>query len=136
MGSKPLSIFVYGTLKRGHCREKYWPCAPLDIRPGTTRGRLFDLGPYPALVPGDDPVSGELWRFGPAQIERTLAVLDRVEGYDLGDQSLYTRQVIVCYDQTGTACEAYAYLYARHHDLGYAALIRPNAGGFCEWTRN
>ena len=130
-----MSVFVYGTLKRGHCREKNWPHAPLDVQPAVARGRLFDLGPYPALVPGDEQVLGELWRFGPEQIDRTLAVLDRVEGHDLGDLSLYTREVIVCYDRAGKACQAYAYVVARQDDLCDALLIGPNADGFCVWTK-
>jgi gamma-glutamylcyclotransferase (GGCT)/AIG2-like uncharacterized protein YtfP len=134
MNTRPLAVFVYGTLQRGHCRQACWPHPPRQVQPATARGRLFDLGAYPALVPGDELVLGELWHFGPEQIDATLDALDRIEGYDAGPLALYTRQVVVCYDRAGGSCRAHAYLYARHEDLRHAARIRPNADGLCVWT--
>lgn len=46
-------LFVYGTLKRGQCRETMWPRPPVSVRPAFIRGRLYDLGPYPAIWCGD-----------------------------------------------------------------------------------
>jgi gamma-glutamylcyclotransferase (GGCT)/AIG2-like uncharacterized protein YtfP len=57
----PLPLFVYGTLKRGESREKKWPFPPVKVLPATTRAALYDLGPYPAIGPGDDTIVGELW---------------------------------------------------------------------------
>jgi gamma-glutamylcyclotransferase (GGCT)/AIG2-like uncharacterized protein YtfP len=75
------TIFVYGTLQRGQRREPCWPCAPQCVTPGFVAGRLYDLGPYPALVEGDGVVSGELWELPPEAMPETLAVLDEIEGY-------------------------------------------------------
>jgi gamma-glutamylcyclotransferase (GGCT)/AIG2-like uncharacterized protein YtfP len=72
-------FFVYGTLKTGQCREKYWPVVPLSIQPAWTLGELYDLGPYPAMLPGTQRIAGELWTFNQADIETTRRVLDRIE---------------------------------------------------------
>jgi gamma-glutamylcyclotransferase (GGCT)/AIG2-like uncharacterized protein YtfP len=72
-------IFVYGTLKRGQCREKCWPLQPLQIRQAWTLGKLIDLGPYPALLEGNDRIHGELWSFKECDIAWVRQVLDKVE---------------------------------------------------------
>lgn len=54
-----------------------------------------DLGPYPGLVDGDQLVLGEVWTFRAEDLRETLAVLDRIEGFDpKGDSGEYVRQVI------------------------------------------
>lgn len=73
-------VFVYGTLKRGQCREDCWPAAPVSIEPAWTRGSLWDLGPYPALLLGSDRVLGELWSFESGDISTVLRALDQIEG--------------------------------------------------------
>lgn len=75
-------VFVYGTLKRGQCRERCWPRTPVRIEPAWTLGSLRDLGPYPALLVGSDRVLGELWSFEPRDILDVLTVLDQIEGTD------------------------------------------------------
>lgn len=131
--SKPQAVFVYGTLKRGQCRENCWPYKPLEVVPATVQGRLYDLGPYPALIVGDDRILGELWRFRSEHMAGTLSVLDRVEGHDLGDTSLYIRDVIVCEDQAGNRWPAYTYFYAETIDLPADSRVGPNASGLCVW---
>lgn len=73
------NIFVYGTLKRGQCRESCWPEVPLQIRPAWVHGCLFDLGPYPALIHGQDRIAGQLWSFRSDQIDLVRKALDRIE---------------------------------------------------------
>ncbi|MCA9133529.1 MAG: gamma-glutamylcyclotransferase [Planctomycetales bacterium] len=73
-------VFVYGTLKTGQCREKCWPHLPHQVQAAWTLGELYDLGAYPALVPGEDRIWGQVWSFPVAQIAGVLEVLDRVEG--------------------------------------------------------
>lgn len=72
-------VFVYGTLKRGQCRERCWPAKPVVIHPAWTFGKLVDLGPYPALLPGTDRVLGELWSLKADDFGQVLKVLDQVE---------------------------------------------------------
>jgi len=48
------AIFVYGTLMRGQQRESMWTKVPEQILPACARARLYDLGPFPAIVAGED----------------------------------------------------------------------------------
>ncbi|HBJ38264.1 MAG TPA: hypothetical protein DDZ51_26625 [Planctomycetaceae bacterium] len=89
------NVFVYGTLKRGQCREKMWPRPPLSIRPGFVRGWLFDLGPYPAMWCADchetvddscndapcrcDWIQGEIWSLAKQDMAITIEELDEIE---------------------------------------------------------
>lgn len=133
--SEQLLIFVYGTLKRGHERARLWPGEPLRITPATTRGALYDLGPYPALVDGEDLVAGELWVYSVDQMDEILSVLDRVEGIDLGDVRSYIRREIPVLSVENELRTAYAYLYADPAGLSKEIRVQPNERGWCEWTR-
>ena len=89
------AFFVYGTLKSGHLRGGLWPCKPLSIEPAVIQAALFDLGPYPAITPGNGWVLGELWKFRPADMHRTKTVLDQIEGYqELGLENEYDRRIV------------------------------------------
>ncbi len=77
-------IFVYGTLQTGEIRQSLWPCQAQQIVPAVACGRLFDLGPYPALVPGGDFVLGECRLIAGADLPSTLEQLDQIEGYQPG----------------------------------------------------
>ena len=108
------AVFAYGTLKTGHCRHCHWPFDPIAIEKAWTMAELYDLGPYPAIIAGEDCVAGELRWFLPEQIGHVLEVLDEVEDYHPGrsDNNLYIRQVIQCQDQQGLWHAAQAYFYA------------------------
>ena len=84
----PDLLFAYGTLG---------PADPEAAARGgwvadAVRGRLFDLGPYPALVDADDPAAG--WVEGhvrPVDRRELEGRLDRYEGVDEG---LYRRVLV------------------------------------------
>lgn len=108
------AIFVYGTLKRGQIRARCWPRTPRAIQQGFCRGQLFDLGPYPAIVPGEDVIAGEIWHFTADDLEATLDTLDRIEGYrGPGSRNLYERVVVQVFDwpnlEDTSSCIAYTY---------------------------
>jgi gamma-glutamylcyclotransferase (GGCT)/AIG2-like uncharacterized protein YtfP len=135
MPSEPTAIFVYGTLQRGQCRERCWPRAPLRIEEATVQGAIYDLGPYPALAPGDDCVVGELWHLAEADMPVTLRELDRVEAFYGRADDLYQRVTIRCQTPAG-ALVAWTYRYARTSDLKPAQRIAPEATtGQCRWPR-
>ncbi len=125
-------FFVYGTLKRGQCREKCWPYKPQHVYPAWTPGRLFDLGEYPALLPGNDKVLGEVWQFRDDQANAVLAVLDEIEVTNQpGVANLYDR--IICQanlaatsDHEVSQIPAYAYRFA--HPISEAQYIAPVKG--------
>ncbi len=108
-----LSFFVYGTLKRGQCREQRWPAKPLSICPAWTKGQLYSRHDYPAMIVGDDRVIGELWTFARADIDRVVKVIDAVEGANqAGQVDLYRRVSSPIFDPADQfLTQAYLYLY-------------------------
>jgi len=108
-------ILLYGSLRRGEAN-----CAALGlaealrfVRGVRFAGRMYDLGDYPAVVPGDGEVVGELFEVADAAV---IERLDAFEAYRPGDSapydaagdtgSLYLRKVIGCEGVT-----AFVYLY-------------------------
>ena len=118
-------IFVYGTLKRGQCRDILWPCDPIAVIPAMTRGTLYDRQDYPAMTVGQDLVAGECWRFREQDIASVLRTLDEIEGANQpGTPDLYHRVEVDCWqcseaDVAGrlrrlkVVGRAFAYHYAR-----------------------
>ena len=84
----PERLFAYGTLgprSEEESRRGAWEA-------DAVRGRLFDLGPYPALVDAGDPRAG--WVEGASRPVARLElerVLDPYEGVDAG---LYRRRAV------------------------------------------
>ena len=126
----PSAVFVYGTLKRGQIREKCWPCKPVSVLAARTKGRLHDLGDYPAMTQGDDCVLGEVWRFRSEDMTDVLSVLDEIEGFYDRPDDLYKRQVVNCEYCNGETIQAYTYRYAR--ELREHQRI-PAAANGCQW---
>ena len=104
-------VFVYGTLKRGQCREHAWPHEPKTIRDAAVLGALFGRDDYPALKPGDDLVAGELWEFKADEIQQVLWRLDQIEVYNQPrTANLYERVVCKVVDYDGeTLGDAWTY---------------------------
>lgn len=75
-------------------------------------GRLYDFGPYPCLVPGDQAVHGELWR---AISDDALTILDDWEEYDPSSpgRSVYVRR---CVRLRQPNVQAWAYYWNRPTD--------------------
>ncbi|MCA9269862.1 MAG: gamma-glutamylcyclotransferase [Planctomycetales bacterium] len=130
----PAALFVYGTLKRGECRELCWPHPPLEVRHAVVTAALYDLGLYPALGEGEDRVEGEIWYLSPSQMESTLAVLDEIECYHRAETDLYVRRIIECVDQQGQTHRAFTYFYAPTQTLPPEGRVAPGADGLCRWS--
>lgn len=111
----PTAFFVYGTLKRGQSNYPLIATAVQTAIPATIRGRLYDVGPFPALSEGDERVRGEVLLVDPAELSRLLVVLDRLEGYEPSDPagSMYLRRVVEAATDDGAMVAAYAYFYNR-----------------------
>lgn len=101
-------LFVYGTLRRaGPMHGLLVPGARFVAR-ARFRGRLYDLGVFPALTPSDsdaDGVLGELYEIDGADPGAHLASLDRYEGA----QFVRSLEPVTCED--GAVVEAFVYLY-------------------------
>jgi gamma-glutamylcyclotransferase (GGCT)/AIG2-like uncharacterized protein YtfP len=72
-------LFVYGTLKRGHCRH-FALQGQEFLAEARTRPvyRMYNVGQYPALIRDDDGIAieGEVWSVD----EACIMLLDEVEG--------------------------------------------------------
>jgi gamma-glutamylcyclotransferase (GGCT)/AIG2-like uncharacterized protein YtfP len=110
-------LFVYGTLRSdagGPMARALGEKAKLLGR-ASFRGRLYDLGAYPVVVPSDDPgdvVRGEAWLLPEAAA--TLAALDRYEGCSPEDPEPheYRRARATVVGEDGRPLEAWIYLSA------------------------
>jgi gamma-glutamylcyclotransferase (GGCT)/AIG2-like uncharacterized protein YtfP len=126
-------FFVYGTLKRGQCREKCWPYRPLRVEPAVIRATLYDMGAYPGIVPGDGLVRGEVWELRHEHLPATLRVLDSVEGFAERDDDLFVRRVVECRLDDGRTIEAWAYYYARVAAVREADRLGDGVRGWSSW---
>lgn len=80
--TKPL-VFVYGSLRRGHCAHPRLRPAAVCLGRASIVGRLHDCGCHPAARPSRRPgerIHGELYRLTRPGV---LAALDRYEDCDL-----------------------------------------------------
>lgn len=132
-------LFTYGTLRRaaGHAAHRLLADSAELVGNGSVRGRLYDAGEFPALVP--DPkgaeVRGEVYRvFGPPGI---FARLDQYEGFDpvSPDTSEFRRDLVPVAMNDQRTVTAWAYVYQRplfdlqpipHGD--YARFLRERSG--------
>lgn len=103
-------VFVYGTLKRQHCRGSIMRDQTF-IGEATTKPlyRLYDVGAFPAMVEDESGfgigIQGELYDIS----NECKAVLDRIEGAPF----LYKLKRI--YLDTHPDKEVYSYIY--QHDI-------------------
>jgi gamma-glutamylaminecyclotransferase len=111
-------LFVYGTLKRGQRNHRL--IADQEYLGEAVTGpryRVFDLGPYPGLVPdraNGVAVKGELWAVSAC----CLAELDDFEGVP----DLFDRKPLAV---AGREDEVFAYFWNR--------LVRPGTPSGDEW---
>ncbi len=119
-------LFVYGTL-RGQLPRFLPPTLHDAIRSlgrAYYRGRLYDLGAYPGVVPDPDRiVHGELYALHRAQAAHIFTYLDAYEGYDpeQPEAGEYRRVQDTVFLPDGHSVLAWIYLY--HGDLSRARLI-------------
>ncbi len=118
------NVFVYGTLKRGHCLHHVLADQEFLGEAKTRREYvLVSLGDFPGLVTPDafadevagQSIEGELYR-----VDNTcLAELDRVECVS---QNMYQRRPVSLLKPSGVVAETY--IYQPHVDS--AMVCRPS----------
>jgi gamma-glutamylcyclotransferase (GGCT)/AIG2-like uncharacterized protein YtfP len=105
-------LFVYGTLRHdtGHPAAGLLERRARAVGFGLLRGRLYDLGAYPAAVRSAEPehrVRGIVYRLEPGLREVLLTDLDAYEGAE------YRRELAAVRLESGETVSAWVYLYAR-----------------------
>src|SRR5690349_17888121 len=80
MATQPTYLFVYGTLRSKvdipvkHEIAKNWQV----IGDSEIKGQLYDMGDYPAAVPGNGTIKGEVYLI--KDTTAVFSVLDKYEG--------------------------------------------------------
>lgn len=96
-----MRVFCYGTLKRGHYNNAVLRSA-VFIREDRAPGVMFNLGPYPGVIPYPwGEVKGEVFQIDGEILRR----LDQLEGHP----HMYKREVVTL----ASGDEAYIYYYNR-----------------------
>ena len=108
-------LFVYGTLRAfvDIPMARWLRRTARYVGPATTRGRLYDLGPYPGLRPGrqrSETVVGDVYRVTDPHVFR---VLDRYEAGSVRTKARFVRSVCVVKLVRGARKAAWAYVYRR-----------------------
>lgn len=110
-------LFVYGSLRQGfgHPAFQYISHYFHFVSNGKVRGRVYDLGEYPAAVPvsGDHYIVGELYAINePDEFNYAIAQLDDYEGVNPGEgePSLYRRELCLVDTDKGVS-EAWVYWF-------------------------
>lgn len=113
-GREPRHLALYGSLRRGTRRHAQFglPAALQFLGTRWIRGTLYDLGPYPGLVPGPHDAEVELYRIVHGDVLRRL---DAYEGFDPADpRSEYVRRAIavpLLRDRPAPRCRAWIYWF-------------------------
>jgi gamma-glutamylcyclotransferase (GGCT)/AIG2-like uncharacterized protein YtfP len=118
MPNKEFNLFVYGSLRQGFNSTAYSYITQYFslVGHGKAKGILYDLGPYPAAVPGPEEhhIVGELYRIlHEDEFEYAIAQLDDYEGVNASyDQiSLYRRAITSVKLEDGSEHQAWIYWY-------------------------
>lgn len=110
-------IFVYGTLQRGMYNHFYMCDKYVEnCTPATTKGKLHMVKccTYPAMVPGDDTIKGELYSIKEDYLEECIDACDMLEGHP----TFYKREIVKVVDNEGNEHDAYTYIFQKHNLLG------------------
>lgn len=97
-------VFVYGSLRSGfqHPAYAYISRYFIPVAEGKVKGKLFDMGEYPAAVPTEENIFiiGELYRINhPEEFGWAMAQLDDYEGLNTENNELplYRREPVTVY---------------------------------------
>lgn len=101
MATEIYQLFVYGSLLSGFHHPAYGYISRYFtlIGPAKVKGKLFDMGEYPAAIPVNDDVwiTGELYQLNnKEEFEYALCQLDDYEGVftEAGETPLYRREPV------------------------------------------
>ncbi|MBB6734087.1 gamma-glutamylcyclotransferase family protein [Cohnella zeiphila] len=107
-----IRLFVYGTLLTGEANFPIVAPYLIASEPGAVQGKLYNVGPYPALVLSEDRADGVIAGEWMTVSEAGLPALDRLEQFYAPEdpRNEYERARIVDIDGKR---EGWVYLYAR-----------------------
>ena len=117
MDKNIFQLFVYGSLRSGFRNPAYQYLTKYFhlVGDAVVKGKLYDLGDYPAAVATTEEkfISGELYGINnPAEFDWAIAQLDDYEGLNMeeGQRPLYKREAVTAYIN-GQGSEAWIYWF-------------------------
>jgi gamma-glutamylcyclotransferase (GGCT)/AIG2-like uncharacterized protein YtfP len=131
-------LFVYGSLRKGFHSPMYEYISRFFSFAGEAKvkGKLFDLGEYPAAIPVDENVfiTGELYAIkNPHEFSWAIGQLDDYEGLNAeeGETPLYLRKITEVYlaDQITAA-----WVYWYNGDVSGRPVVE--SGDMLEYLKN
>jgi gamma-glutamylcyclotransferase (GGCT)/AIG2-like uncharacterized protein YtfP len=124
---KTYYLFVYGSLLSGFRSPAYEYISRYFtlISPARIRGKLYDMGDYPAAVPGTDDsfIKGELYLIkNESEFSWALGQLDDYEGVttEPGEMQAYSRELTTVYLDAKTII---AWVYWYTGDVGNKPVV-------------
>lgn len=131
-------LFVYGSLRSGFHHPAYAYISRYFslIAEGKAKGKLYDMGEYPAAVPDEQSNSfivGELYRINnPDEFNWAMAQLDDYEGLNTenNEPALYRREKVTVYIADRTE---QAWVYWFNGDVGGKPLVE--SGDVLQYAR-
>lgn len=131
-------LFVYGSLRRGFRSDAYEYISRFFnfAGEGKVKGKLYNLGPYPAAIPTSDDcfIIGELYvANGKQEFAWAIGQLDDYEGVttEPGEPQLYRRELADIFIN-GNTMRAWIYWY--NGDVGNSPHIA--SGDLLEYLKN
>ena len=127
MESANQQLFVYGSLRSGfnHPAYAYISTHFVLVGSATVKGKLYDLGSYPAALPSNEEfyIQGELYRLKEEEeFSWAIAQVDDYEGVnpEPGEKALYIREKTLVYINNQTTS---AWIYWYNDDVSGKPLI-------------
>lgn len=127
MESAHQQLFVYGSLRSGfnHPAYAYISTHFTLLGSAKVRGKLYDLGDYPAAIPTSEDIyiHGELYQLKEEQeFSWAIAQIDDYEGVnpEPGEAALYKRELTTAYSKGQTTM---AWIYWYNNDINDKPLI-------------
>ncbi|QYR22413.1 gamma-glutamylcyclotransferase [Paenibacillus sp. sptzw28] len=116
-----ISLFVYGTLLTGESNHHVVAPYLIATEPGAVQGKLYNVGPYPALVLSKSRAAGVIVGEWMTVSESGLPALDQLEHfYAPGDsRNEYERVRVVDIDGNR---EGWVYVYVWRDPSGYPEI--------------
>ena len=109
-------VFVYGTLKKGQCREQSMNEISLGSKDENITAKMYNIGKFPAITLEKEEVLGEIHKVKKEQ--ESLERLDQIEGFVGYDKSsLYNRILI-------NSSQGICWTYVWNRDIGSYPVIK------------